>query len=267
MGDGKKAGRKRATGTRENVVTYLAETGALYDKDGMASTRLAAAVGYPGSSVAFAQLLSGMERSGLIRREVRGKRTYRITLGDVEGVGPVSRTRLVEPAMAGASDPLGRAAGNPLGAAGMDGFTGVTNGGEPHRRVAGDFDYDELARRLLVQVVRHLAATSPEPDPRQPSARGAPPGAGALGETVADLEHELASAWTKHGRLAEENIRLREQLRTAQQSLAMARDRVRKLPITSDLDNAEVVLLQRLLTPDGEEAEDRGRGRGIVAGR
>ena len=46
----------------------------------MASTRLAEAVGYPGSSVAFAQLLSGMERDGLINREVRGKRTYRITL-------------------------------------------------------------------------------------------------------------------------------------------------------------------------------------------
>ena len=50
-------------------------------RGGMASTRLAAAVGYPGSSVAFAQLLSGMERSGLIERDVRGKRTYRIRLG------------------------------------------------------------------------------------------------------------------------------------------------------------------------------------------
>src|SRR5690348_17593824 len=54
----------------------------------MASTRLAAAVGYPGSSVAFAQLLSGMERSGLIEREVRGKRTYRIRLGPVAIAGP-----------------------------------------------------------------------------------------------------------------------------------------------------------------------------------
>jgi len=53
-----------------------------------ASTRLAVAVGYPGSSVAFAQLLSGMERSGLIEREVRGKRTYRIRLGPVTIAGP-----------------------------------------------------------------------------------------------------------------------------------------------------------------------------------
>jgi hypothetical protein len=211
-------------------VSYLAENGALYDKDGMASTQLAAAVGYPGSSVAFAQLLSGMERSGLIKREVRGKRTYRISLGEVEGVGPARRTRAV------------------------DARVGEMTAG-------GDFDYDELARRLLIQVVRRLAATEPELDLRQPDP----------GEAVADLEHELASAWTKHGRLAEENIRLREQLRTAQQSLAMARDRVRRLPVTSDLDNAEVVLLQRLLTPEGDDAETtRGRGRGgrgIIAGR
>ena len=81
MGDRKRASRKRAVGTREHVVAHLAGTQELFDPGGMASTRLAAAVGYPGSSVAFAQLLSGMERSGLIERDVRGKRTYRIRLG------------------------------------------------------------------------------------------------------------------------------------------------------------------------------------------
>lgn len=249
MGDGKRVARKRATGTRENVVTYLAESGELYDKDGMASTRLAVAVGYPGSSVAFAQLLSGMERSGLIKREVRGKRTYRISLGDVDGGGPAPRARSLRgdvPALAGVAGGL----------------------------AGREFDYDELARRLLIQVVRRLAAAEPESDLREPGSAGSP---GSFDETVADLEHELASAWTKHGRLAEENIRLREQLRSAQQSLAMARERVRRLPITSDLDSAEVVLLQRLLTPESEEPEpragrasrgDRGdRGRGIIAGR
>src|SRR6516162_11048482 len=77
--------RKRAVGTRERIIAYLAETGELFDANGMASTQLAAAVGYPGSSVAFAQLLSGMERSGLIERDVRGKRTYRIGLGAARG--------------------------------------------------------------------------------------------------------------------------------------------------------------------------------------
>ena len=80
VGDRKRASRKRAVGTREHIIAYLADTQELFDPGGMASTRLAAAVGYPGSSVAFAQLLSGMERSGLIERDVRGKRTYRIRM-------------------------------------------------------------------------------------------------------------------------------------------------------------------------------------------
>lgn len=175
MGDENRVVRKRATGTREQVVAYLTETRELFDKDGMASTRLAAAVGYPGSSVAFAQLLSGMERSGVIKREVRGKRTYRISLGDVEGFGPAPRA---------AAEPAG----------------------------APQFDYDELARRLLVQVVRALTTESS----------------------------------------------LREQLREAQQSIALAREQVQRLPVITDLDESEVTVLQRLLSP-GHQGSSAGR--------
>src|ERR1700730_16726700 len=94
VGDRKRASRKRAVGTREHIVAYLTDNAELFDPGGRASTRLAAAVGYPGSSVAFAQLLSGMERSGLIERDVRGKRTYRTRLGsmagDVSAAGPAA---------------------------------------------------------------------------------------------------------------------------------------------------------------------------------
>jgi hypothetical protein len=96
----------------------------------MASTRLAEAVGYPGSSVAFAQLLSGMERDGLINREVRGKRTYRIALSAQGASG-----RVAEP-------PL-RAEGG-----GLPAFSGAVN-------------YDELADRVIVRLVRRLAELSP----------------------------------------------------------------------------------------------------------
>ena len=111
MGDRKRASRKRAEGTREHIVAYLIQAGELADSAGMASTRLAAAVGYPGSSVAFAQLLSGMERSGIIERDVRGKRTYRIGL---------SRARIAAPGGRGsgaAARPTGRrgSAGRPRG--------------------------------------------------------------------------------------------------------------------------------------------------------
>src|SRR4029077_3289472 len=116
--------------------------------------------------------------------------------------------------------------------------------------VAG-FDYDELARRLLVQVVRRLAATEPEEDapeaspaPDQPP----PPDQLVLQETVNGPEYELATAWTKHGKLAEENVRLREQLRVAQRSLAQAAEQVRSLPTGTNLNRRDVVVLQRPLT-------------------
>ena len=255
-------------GTREHIIAYLTEVNELFDANGMASTQLAAAVGYPGSSVAFAQLLSGMERSGLIEREVRGKRTYRISLGPARAIGSGRAAGVPEVAMA-------------VGVAGA-GEVGSSSG-------AAGLDYDELARRLLVQVVRRLAAAEPEasqldrsgpdrlasdglaPDrlaPDRPASDGLGPDRLALQETVTRLEYELATAWTKHGKLAEENVRLREQLRAAQRSLALAAERVRRLPVSTGLDRSEVVLLQRLLAaggtdslagPDGPgEAEDSG---------
>jgi len=247
MGDGNRTARKRAVGTREHILAHLAEVGELFDQSGMASTQLAAAVGYPGSSVAFAQLLSGMERAGLVDREVRGKRTYRISLGRAQAIG---LARLGRPGRAGTVGAVGTAglpgAAGFIGAAGASGLSGAVGvaGG------AAEFDYDELARRLLVQVVRRLAAAGPESGPES-----GPLDPAALRETVTGLEHELASAWTKHGKLAEENVRLREQLVQAQRSLALAREQVRRLPVTPDLDSDEVVLLQRLLSPSPEGAD------------
>jgi hypothetical protein len=248
VGVGRKTARKRAVGTREHIISYLTEVSELFDANGMASTRLAAAVGYPGSSVAFAQLLSGMERSGLIEREVRGKRTYRIRLGPVVIAGPGGLGSPGGPGSPGGSVRVpGQLSRGVAGAAGIAGAGGI-----PAPGTAG-FDYDELARRLLVQVVRRLGATDPEASQPDPS---------ELQQTVTGLEYELATAWTKHGKLAEENVRLREQLGAAQRSLALAAERVRKLPVSTGLDSSEVVLLQRLLSaaeaadsPDDSDAE------------
>jgi hypothetical protein len=209
-------------GTREHITAYLAEIGELSDANGMASTQLAAAVGYPGSSVAFAQLLSGMERSGLIRREVRGKRTYRISLG---------------PAQA-----------RPAGHLGMSAAMSVAGGAGPE--VSG-FDYDELARRLLAQCVRQIAEAG---GAGEPEGRGA---AAAAGPRAADGPPAAGD----EERLVEENVRLREQLLAAQRSLALAAERVRRLPVTSDLASSEIVLLKRLLSPWVRAAdEDIGLG-------
>jgi hypothetical protein len=277
VGVGHKGVRKRAVGTREHVIAYLTEVSELYDANGMASTHLAAAVGYPGSSVAFAQLLSGMERSGLIEREVRGKRTYRISLGVAHalGAGEAFRTSGATvpsgvigtagvasvPGILGATGGVGAAgvAGIPgaAGVAGIPGAAGVAGiPGAGSGIGATGFDYDELARRLLVQVVRRLAATEPESESSSERLDRA-----ALQETVSGLEYELATAWTKHGKLAEENVRLREQLRAAQRSLALAAERVRKLSARSDLDSSEVTLLQRLLGTGGADTADDSDSR------
>ena len=260
MGVGRKAARKRAVGTREHIIAYLTEVNELYDANGMASTQLAAAVGYPGSSVAFAQLLSGMERSGLIEREVRGKRTYRITLGPAPVAGPPGAGRSARVPGAAVAAGAGRAgvpagAGEAAGPGGAGaGVGGVGGEAGPADFGPAGFDYDELARRLLVQVVRRLAAAEPEASLPDRPERPPSPDQAALQETVTGLEYELATAWTKHGKLAEENVRLREQLRAAQRSLALAAERVRRLPGRTGLDSSEVMLLQQLLTSDGEDS-------------
>src|SRR5580704_15685887 len=123
--------RRRAVGTRDRIIAHFALVAEVADGGGMASTRLAEAVGYPGSSVAFAQLLSGMERDGLINREVRGKRTYRITLS-----APPRLT--AEPARAeGTTVPPAPAA-----------FPAAV-------------DYDQLADRVIVRLLRRLTELNP----------------------------------------------------------------------------------------------------------
>jgi hypothetical protein len=125
--------RRRAVGTRDRIIAHLALVAEVADGGGMASTRLAEAVGYPGSSVAFAQLLSGMDRDGLINREVRGKRTYRITLS---------------------AQPTVRLGAEPVRA---------DTAALPMVPVAFStvIDYDELADRVIMRLLRRLAELSP----------------------------------------------------------------------------------------------------------
>ena len=111
--------------------------------------------------------------------------------------------------------------------------------------VPAEFDYDELARRLLVQVVRRLAATPAD-----------------LQQTVAALELELATAWSRHGTLTAENVRLREELVRTQRDLDSARDLNRKAAVSDDLSEAEVVLLEGLLT---QEHNSEGQESGATA--
>ena len=243
-GSKRTAGRRRAVGTRDRIIAHLAAVDEIADPTGMASTRLAEAVGYPGSSVAFAQLLSGMERDGLIAREVRGKRTYRITLADGAAA---ARPGLAASIAAGPGAAPGTAIRPGLPAiSGTGGRAELDGNGKrlpsPPAMAPAEFDYDELARRLLVQVVRRLAATPAD-----------------LQQTVAALELELATAWSRHGTLTAENVRLREELVRTQRDLDSARELTRKAAVSDDLSEAEVVLLEGLLTRElGSEGQESG---------
>lgn len=225
----KRTVRRRAVGTRDRIITHLMAVGDITDPTGMASTKLAEAVGYPGSSVAFAQLLSGMERDGLVAREVRGKRTYRITLPD--GVADAQSAKVSGNGLAALSAAVSLPDQSPAavsgpGPASVPGSVAASvtasvaeDAGLP---AGGGIDYDELARRLLVQVLRKLASG---------------PDAGVAGPTAADAT----------GALAEENTRLREELSQTRRALEL--ERSRRSPLSTELNQAEVVVLQHLLDP------------------
>ncbi|MEV0184325.1 hypothetical protein AB0I54_34325 [Streptomyces sp. NPDC050625] len=84
---------------RARIKQYLVQHGPLADGHGLATKVLKEAVGYEGSPVAFIQLLAAMERDGELVREIRGKRTYRITAVDLpDGLGEPSSGVLETPA-------------------------------------------------------------------------------------------------------------------------------------------------------------------------
>jgi hypothetical protein len=63
---------------------YLRTHGAIEDPAGYATTVLKDAIGYTGTAVGFIQMVAAMDRDGEIVREIRGKRTYRIALSQVD---------------------------------------------------------------------------------------------------------------------------------------------------------------------------------------
>ncbi len=283
MGEPDSGRRTRALGTRGRVMSCLAANGEITDPKGMASTTLAEAIGYPGSSAAFAQLLSGMERSGLIEREIRGKRTYRIAPTAAAGRSRPAGTRR----RAGKPGPP-TAAGRGGRGAGAEEASGKDLGRDLAAAASGavGFDYDELARRLLVQLVRRLAIAPGGGQPPGPGEVPEPAGTGradtgragtglagtglagtglagtgaqdaALRQAVASLEQKLATVQSSQRRLTEENAQLREQLQAARQSLAQAEERASAGRIAGQLGSAEVMLLERLLSASREQADQQ----------
>jgi chromosome segregation ATPase len=104
--------------TRQQVAEYLTQHGPLEDPNGRATAKLMDALGHEGSVANFAQLISNMDRSGQLTREVRGKRTYRIAAATSDlASSVVDRADEIETA---------------------------------------EMDYDKVASALLIQVVQNL---------------------------------------------------------------------------------------------------------------
>jgi hypothetical protein len=111
---------------RSRIRDYLAEHGPVVDPSGRATAVLKDAIGYEGSPVAFIQLVTAMDKSREIERNIRGKRTYQIS-GLADG-GPAT-----------ASSPVRVAAATVA---------------HPGTSLQIEMDYDELARALLRETWR-----------------------------------------------------------------------------------------------------------------
>ena len=78
----------RDQNVRNRIVAYLAEHGAVEDPGGKATSVLKKAIAYEGTDAGFTQVVAAMAKAGLLARQIRGKRTYRISHSgkDIRGV-------------------------------------------------------------------------------------------------------------------------------------------------------------------------------------
>lgn len=118
----------RDRSARSRIRAYLTQHGSIEDASGRATAVLKDAVNYKGSAVAFIQLVTAMDQAGEIRRDVRGKRTYKISGTANDGSAALDSAR---PPSLPATDASGA-------------------------RI--DLDYDQLARALLREVSRLVGA-------------------------------------------------------------------------------------------------------------
>jgi chromosome segregation ATPase len=69
----------RDQNVRNRIVEYLKSHGTVEDSSGKATSTLKQAISYEGSDAAFTQVVAAMAKAGMLKRQIRGKRTYRIS--------------------------------------------------------------------------------------------------------------------------------------------------------------------------------------------
>lgn len=212
----------KRTAIRHRISDYLAANGALDDASGKATTALKEALGYEGSSAAFTQLLAAMDKAGELTRTVKGKRTYRIAA--VVADSPSS-----------------------------DNGSSLTSA-----PVASDFDYDELAGALLVQVAQSLRAAD---EPRSDDSGWARRRIERLERRNDELERQLARAKAELNAVTEDRDGVRRQLQLSESNLGLlaerpANSKPRHTSFENRLQEDEKILLRQLRrTPSAEQPE------------
>lgn len=121
--------------SRTEIVTYLRQRGGeVTDQTGLVVGTMRQELG---KGRALSQLLADMEADGMLEREVRGRRTFRITLKDDWGLAPKLSAVPVQPEEDAALP-----------------------------SVSSEEDYDQLAHALLAICLKRAAAPPP-PDRRE----------------------------------------------------------------------------------------------------
>lgn len=174
---------------RRRIVEHLTQHGPVRDSSGRATALLKEAVGYEGSDTGFTQLVSAMAKSGALLREVRGKRTYRLSLNpNGHTVGPSTTSRAVSE---DTSDET-------------------------------QMDYDELAAALLARVTRILSAPVEGSDSTSWARRRLE----QLETKNSALQRDVARARADLEAALMERDTLRHQLDAAQHNLELLTERI-----------------------------------------
>lgn len=173
---------------RRRIVEHLTQHGPVRDASGRATALLKDAVGYEGSDTGFTQLVSAMAKSGALVREVRGKRTYRLSL-----------------------NPNGHTAS-----------TSTTTGVGIQHTSDELMDYDELAAALLARVTRILSA----PTDGSESSSWARRRLEQLETKNSALQRDVARAKAELESALLERDALRGQLDAAQHNLELLTERI-----------------------------------------
>jgi len=181
----------RDTTVRQRIIDLLRTNGPIEDASGRATSVLKESVGYEQSDAGFSQLVSAMERDGQITREIRGKRTFKIS-----GTAPAEA---VPPSHPSAVEDI------------------------DHVDHIDRVDYDELAAALLARTVQVLG-NAQEPAEASGWARRR---IEQLQGRVDELQRELARARAEAKTFMDERDELRGQLEAASHNLNLLAERSR----------------------------------------